>query len=74
MHMSIVEAGHHKVAAKIDNLGFWAFELLDVFVGSDSDDLAAGNSDRLERDRDLSWTVAVVPLLVTMRCLGGGPV
>ena len=47
MHVSIIEAGHHKVSAKIDNLGLWAFELLNFFVRSDSDKLSAGDSEGL---------------------------
>ena len=40
MHVSIIEAGHHKVAAKIDDLGFWALELLNFIVCAGSADFS----------------------------------
>src|ERR1041385_6174406 len=58
MHMSVVEAGHHKVTTKIDNLGFWALEFLNFLVSAGSNDVAARNSERLCSSicREL-WTV-----------------
>src|SRR5262249_32923586 len=58
MHMSIVETRHNEVAAQIDDLGLGAFKLLDLFIGTDGQDLAAGNRQRLDarlRNFRLEW-------------------
>ena len=47
MYVGIVEARHHKVAAKIDNLRVSAFQLADIIVPSDGKDAAIAHRHRL---------------------------
>src|SRR4051812_5180618 len=44
MHVRVIKAGHHKLAAEVDDLSLWAFELLNFFVRSSGDDFSIRNS------------------------------
>src|SRR5437016_7243015 len=48
MRMSIIESGHDKMPAQIDDLGLCAFELLHFLVRARGNDLSRGNSNGLD--------------------------
>ena len=52
MNMRVIEAGHGKMAAEIDDLSLRAFELLNVRVGADRDDFATSDGDGLDLARN----------------------